>query len=250
MSGFTDKSILVTGTARGLGRATALAFAKQGGSLCLVDVLGDRLEQTKREVEALGVACVAYPMDIAQRSNCIDAVAKTIDAFGRLDVLCNVAAIVRFHHVVDITPDEWEQILAINLSGPFYLSQAAIPHLIASHGNIVNVASQAAQMGTAYIVPYSVSKAALLHMTKSMAMEFTHEPIRINAVAPGTMNTEIGTGISRPDDLDFKLVERYSGMRPPSEPEEVAEVIVFVASSAAGSLHGACISADNGVTAG
>src|SRR5690606_32879913 len=109
---------------------------------------------------------------------------------------------------------------------PFFLSQAAIPHLIKSRGNIVNVTSQAASLGTAYIVPYAVSKAALAHMTKAMAMEFINEPIRINAVAPGTMRTEIGEGVARPDDLDMSLVQRYSGVRPPSNPEDVADVVV------------------------
>jgi NAD(P)-dependent dehydrogenase (short-subunit alcohol dehydrogenase family) len=105
-------------------------------------------------------------------------------------------------------------------------------------------------MGTAYIVPYSVSKAGVVHMTRSMAMEYVRDPIRINAVCPGTMRTEIGEGVTVPEGLDRALIDRYSGERPANEPEEVAELIVFAASDKASAIHGAVLSADGGVSAG
>lgn len=247
---FEGKVVLVTGAARGLGRAVAEGFARRGASLFLVDVLADRLETTRAELADGGATVRTMATDIASRDACFRAVAAAVDAFGKLDVLCNVAAVLRFNHVTAIEEAEWRKVLDVNLSAPFFLAQAAIPHLIESRGNIVNVTSQAATLGTAYIVPYAVSKAALAHMTKAMAMEFINEPIRINAVAPGTMRTEIGAGVSRPDDLDMSLVQRYSGVRPPSEPEDVADVVVFAASHRARGVHGAMLIADNGVTAG
>lgn len=247
---FAGKAVLVTGAARGLGRAVAQGFAVRGAGLFLVDRLADRLAAAAGQLREAGARVETLAVDLASRDACLAAVDGAVAAFGRLDVLCNVAAIVRFNHVPDVSQQEWEQVLAINLSAPFYLSQRAIPHLLATHGSIVNVASQAAQMGTAYIVPYSASKAALVHMTRSMAMEYMRQPIRINAVAPGTMRTEIGEGVTRPADLDLELMQRYSGLRPPSEPEDVAELVVFAASDRARAIHGACLTADNGVTAG
>ncbi|MDB5446136.1 MAG: short chain dehydrogenase family protein [Phenylobacterium sp.] len=250
MGEFDGRVVLVTGAARGLGRAVADAFAERGAALFLVDVLEDRLAATVADLRATGARVESQAADIAERANCYAVVDAAVAAFGRLDTLCNAAGIVRFNHVPDVPQDEWERLLAVNLSAPFYLSQRAIPHLLESHGSIVNVASQAAQMGTAYIVAYSATKAALVQMTRSMAMEYVHQPIRINAVAPGTMNTEIGTGVRQPKDLDMTLVQRYSGLRPPSEPQDVAELIVFVASDRARAIHGACLTADGGVTAG
>ncbi len=244
------KVALLTGAARGLGRATALKFAGAGASLFLVDILKDRLAETQTEVEQLGARCVTRVTDISAKDNCVKAVEEAVAKFGRLDVLCNIAAALRFHHFTDVTEEDWNRLVGVNLSGPFFLSQAAIPHLIKSQGNIVNVASQGAHLGTAYIAPYATTKAALLHLTKCMAMEYMKQPIRINAVSPGTMNTEIGEGLTRPNDIDPELAGRYSGIRPPTQPEEVAELILFAASDAARAIHGACLNADGGVTAG
>jgi NAD(P)-dependent dehydrogenase (short-subunit alcohol dehydrogenase family) len=241
---------LVTGGARGLGRAIADALAKDGLSLFLVDILGDRLEQTRTELAGQGANVEVMATDIAERANCMAAVKAAVAAYGRLDVLVNAAGIVRFNHATQVPKEEYERIMAINLAAPFWLAQAAIPHLIESKGNIVNIASQSAQMGAAYIVPYASSKAGLLQMTKSLAMEYMDAPIRINAVSPGTMATEIGTDVTRPDDIDVAKLMRYSGLRPASEATEVAAVVAFVSSPKASAIHGAVINADTGVTAG
>ena len=116
--------------------------------------------------------------------------------------------------------------------------------------NIVNVLSQSALMGTSYIVPYSMSKAALMQLTKSLAIEYVDKPIRINGVAPGSMMTEISTGARLPEDVDFAKMKRYSGERPPADPAEVAAVVAFISSPKASNVHGAIWTADGGVTAG
>lgn len=241
---------LVTGGARGLGRATAEALAADGVALFLVDILGDRLEQTRADLVAAGARCEVLVADIAERAQCFAAVEAAIAAYGRLDILCNVAAIVRFNRSTDVPEDEYQRIMAINTAAPFWFCQAAIPHLIESKGNIVNVASQAASIGCAYIVAYAASKGALVQMTKSLAMEYVDAPIRINAVAPGTMATEIGSGVTMPEGLDVAKIQRYSGLRGASQAEEVAALIAFVASPKASAIHGAILNADSGVTAG
>lgn len=241
---------LVTGAARGLGRAIAEALAAEGVSLMLVDVLAERLEQTRAALEANGARCAIRVADISERQQCLAVVEAAIETFGRLDILCNAAGIVRFNHAVDVPEEEWQKVMAINVSGPFWLCQAAIPHLLETHGNIVNVTSQSALMGAAYIVPYSASKGALLQMTRSLAMEYIDAPIRINAVSPGAMATEITLDSPMPEGLDRAKIKRFSGERPPSKPEEVAALVAFVASEKASAVHGAVLCADGGVTTG
>jgi meso-butanediol dehydrogenase/(S,S)-butanediol dehydrogenase/diacetyl reductase len=249
-NGKASRVALVTGAARGLGKAIAEALAAQGTALMLVDVLADRLEETRAELTAKSLRCEAFPADISTRANCVAAIDATIAAYGRLDVLVNAAGMMRFNHARDVGEDEFWKIMQVNSAAPFWLAQAAIPHLLESHGNIVNVLSQSALIGTAYIVPYSMSKAALLQLTKSLAMEYMDQPIRINAVAPGAMMTEISSDTRPPSDADYAKIKRYSGERPPADPAMVAAVVAFISSPAASGVHGAVWTADGGVTAG
>ncbi len=241
---------LVTGAARGLGKAIAGALAKQGVALMLVDVLADPLQETCGELHATGATCAAFPADISERANCIAAVEAAVATYGRLDILINAAGFMRFNHMVDVPEEEFWRIMQVNMAAPFWFAQAAIPHLLASHGNIVNVLSQSALIGTAYIVPYSMSKAALMQLTKSLALEYVGKPIRINGVAPGSMMTGISDGTRPPVDVDFALMKRYSGEREIADPAEVAAVVAFISSPAASVVHGAIWTADGGVTAG
>jgi NAD(P)-dependent dehydrogenase (short-subunit alcohol dehydrogenase family) len=127
--------------------------------------------------------------------------------------------------------------------------QAAVPHLRKSEGAIVNIASASALIGHAYLAPYSSSKGAMLMLSKTLAMEFMKEPIRVNCVCPGGMNTGM-VNQHIPADLDFKLVERFSGMRPMAEPEELTDLIIYLASPRSKAVHGGVFSVDAGVTAG
>jgi meso-butanediol dehydrogenase/(S,S)-butanediol dehydrogenase/diacetyl reductase len=246
----TSRVALVTGSARGLGKAIAEALAAQGVTLMLVDVLTERLEQTRGEFASGGAICATFPADISMRANCIAAVEATITAFGRLDVLINAAGLMRFNHATDVSEDEFWKIMQVNTAAPFWFAQAAIPHLLQTHGNIVNVLSQSALIGASYIVPYSMSKAALLQMTKSLAAEYVDKPIRINGVSPGSMMTEISEATRPPADADFAKISRYAGQRPPANVAEVAAVVAFVSSPAASAVHGAVWTADGGVTSG
>jgi NAD(P)-dependent dehydrogenase (short-subunit alcohol dehydrogenase family) len=246
----TPRVALIAGAARGLGRAIAEALAQQGVALLLVDMLADRLEATRAALEASGARAATFATDICEKANCVAAVEAAIATYGRLDILINAAGLMRFNHATDVPEQEFWRLMQVNAAAPFWFAQAAIPHLLASKGNIVNVLSQSALMGTAYIVPYSMSKAALLQLTKSLAVEYADQPIRINAVAPGAMMTEISTGTQPPADADYAKIKRYSGMRPPAQPEEVAAVVAFISSPAASAVHGAIWPADCGVTAG
>ena len=245
------KAALVTGAAAGLGRATALKLAGAGADVCIVDINAAGLEETAHQVRMLGVQAHVCPGDLAVRENCPAAVNAAVAAFGRLDALCNVAGVFIPCHAHDMPAVDVEKTLAINLGAPFYLMQAAIPHLLAADGAVVNVTSCAAFVGQAYLAVYSATKAGLTHMTKSLAMEYMHKPIRFNAVAPGGMATALAANMrSLPSDADASLVKRFSPLRGLVEIDHVAEIVAFLASDAARGYHGACIQIDNGITAG
>ena len=246
---FEGKVAIVTGAASGMGRATALRFCAEGASVYGLDVNAQGLAELERELKESGGTLQTGVVDITDRDQCFAAVASAADAFSRIDVLVNVAGIVRFANSHEMPAADWNLVLAVNLSGAFYMCQAAIPHLLESEGNIVNVASNAGMMGQAYTSAYVASKHGLIGMSKSLAMEYMKKKIRVNVVAPGGTDTAMNRDIEFPEGADPKLIRRYMGMRGFSEPSEIAAAIAFVASDEARSIHGAVLSVDNGMMA-
>jgi NAD(P)-dependent dehydrogenase (short-subunit alcohol dehydrogenase family) len=249
-SDMTGKVAIVTGAASGLGKATALALGRAGATLWLVDVNADGLEGTLQDLRALGAQARPFVADLAEADKCREVVPAAVEAFGRLDALCNVAGVLYLGHTPDMPGAKFEQLLAVNLKAPFYLMQAAIPHLLETDGAVVNVTSTAGFVGQAYSAAYCASKAGLTHMTKTLAMEYMHRPIRFNAVAPGGMETNLVADLAFPEGIDLDLVARYSGIRGLVDVEDVASVVAFLASPAARAFHGDCITIDKGITAG
>lgn len=249
-SSMTGKAALVTGAAAGLGKATALRLARAGADVCLADINADGLEETADEVRSLGVKALTQAVDLGIADNCRSTVDAALQEFRRLDALCNVAAVFIPCHFGEMDTPDWDKTLAVNLSAPFHLTQQAIPHLLETHGAVVNVTSCAAFAGQAYTVAYCATKAGLTHMTRALAMEYMHQPIRFNAVAPGGMMTALAAGFSNLQNADASLLQRYSPLRGVVEIEDVAEMVAFLASDAASGYHGACINIDNGITAG
>jgi NAD(P)-dependent dehydrogenase (short-subunit alcohol dehydrogenase family) len=246
----SGEAAIVTGAASGLGRATALKLAEAGASLFLVDLNQAGLDETAGLLGSSGVEVATHAADLSDPAACDQAVAKAVERFGRLDALCNVAGLIYFANSTDMPLEQFQRTIAVNLTAPFLLSRAAIPHLIENNGAIVNVASSAAFIGEAYAAAYCASKAGLVNMTKSMAMEFVHKPIRINAVAPGGMVTNIANNIKMPEGVDYELIKRFSGMRGTVEVDDVADMIVHLASDAGRGFHGTCVTIDAGITAG
>jgi NAD(P)-dependent dehydrogenase (short-subunit alcohol dehydrogenase family) len=251
ISDMKGKAALVSGAAAGLGRATAVKLARAGADVCIVDVNASGLEETADQLRALGVKAHIRAADLAVYDHCRASVASAVETFGRLDALCNVAAVFMPGHATDMTAEGWTKTIAVNLSAPFYLIQAAIPHLLKTQGAVVNVTSCAAFLGQAYLAAYCATKAGLTHMTKALAMEYMHQQIRFNAVAPGGMMTALAQGMrALPNDVDASLLKRYSPLRGMVEIDDVADMVAFLASDAASGYHGACISVDQGITAG
>lgn len=249
-SDMTGRVALVTGAASGLGRATALGLAGAGADVCLVDMNAEGLEETAAQLRETGVRALVHATDLSVREHCFDAVAAAVAEFGRLDALCNVAGVIVFCHAHEMSAADYEKTVAVNLSAPFFLMQAAIPHLLEADGAVVNITSSAAFVGEAYVGMYAATKAGLTHLTRSLAMEYVHQPIRINAVAPGGMATNIANSINMPEDVDVELIKRYSGLRGTVDVEDAADMVVYLASDAGRGYHGACINIDKGITAG
>ena len=246
----SGKVALVTGAASGLGRATALKLASTGADLCLVDFNEAGLAETAALAQGEGALVRVRQAALTDPDQCPAAIEAAVERFGRLDALCNVAGIIVMAHAHEMARADWDKVIAVNLTAPFLLSQAAIPRLLETEGAIVNVASSAAYIGEAYAVAYCSSKFGLLGMTKALAMEYTRQPIRINAVGPGGMATNIGANMSFPADPDMELMSRYMGLRGMVEVDDVADMIALLASPAGRSFHGACINIDAGITAG
>jgi len=247
---FTGKVALITGAGSGIGRAVALRLASEGAAVLGLDIDADAVEGTAKLVVDAGGRMEVRVGDVSDPAEAPDAVAQCVGTFGALHVLGNVAGIARGEHITDVTVEQYRRMMGVNTDGPFFFSQAAVPHLVQTGGCIVNVASNAGLMGQAYTVVYCMTKGAVVQLTRALAMELMKTPVRVNAIAPAGTDTNLVKTYEMPGDIDFELMGRYVGMRGMNTAEEVANVFAFLASDEASSIHGAVISADRGVTAG
>ncbi len=247
---FDGKVALVTGAASGVGRAVALRLSAEGASVLAVDVHTERLAQTLELSQGCAGELRTHVTDLRRPEECAAAVQAAVDAYGRLDVVGNIAGILRVGHVTEVQEATYRESFAVNADAYFFVAQAAIPHLLQSRGNLINIASNAGIIGGALHVVYSMTKGAVVLLTKSLAMEFMKQGIRVNAIAPGAVDTNIMEGVAYPDDADWDLVMRYASTRPSSQPDHIATLFSFLASAEAAHVHGAIWPADDGLTAG
>jgi meso-butanediol dehydrogenase / (S,S)-butanediol dehydrogenase / diacetyl reductase len=242
---FGDKVALITGAGSGIGRAVTLRLAAEGASVFGIDIDRDRLEDTRGRASG---SLVVHPADLGDPDACTAAVAECAERFGRLDVLGNIAGIYLAEHTPKVTREQYRRVMAVNLDAYFFLAQAAIPHLLETGGNIVNIASNAGLQGVPYSAAYCMSKGGVVQLTRSLAVEFLKTPLRVNAIAPAGTNTNIAASTTFPADMDVDLASRMAGQRGLAEPEEVAALFLFLASDDARSVTGAVYTIDNGLT--
>ncbi|MEZ0054474.1 meso-butanediol dehydrogenase/(S,S)-butanediol dehydrogenase/diacetyl reductase [Mycobacterium sp. MAA66] len=250
MSSLSGKVALITGASAGLGAATVKVFADRGASVFGIARDAERMASVFADTYGERPGGHFSSVDISTPAACRQAVADCVETFGRLDVLVNVAGFHVMRHTVSVTDEEWDRDLAINLNGPFYLCRAALPHLLETGGNIVNVASVAGVEGEVYSAGYCAAKHGLVGLTRALAVEFTKEKLRVNVVCPGGMPTAQVTGFVAPPDPDWDLILRTASPRGFMETADVANVIAFLASEDAAAVHGAVYRVDNGKGAG
>ena len=250
MNRFEGRTVLVTGAASGIGRATTERLAREGARVLACDIDASRLRAEVQALTADGLKVSTSILDITDPTACEKAVAVAIEDFGRLDVLCNIAGTLLLKHFAEISPAEWRRVMSINIDGIFNMCQSALPHLLESKGNIVNVASAAGVVGIPYGVAYSTSKGAVVMMSKSLATEYAQRGVRVNAICPGYVVTPMTRDHPLPVDGDAALTARLSPLLTyPGQPEDIAACIAHIASDEARYTTGAAILIDGGQTA-
>ena len=247
MQRFSDRTVLVTGAASGIGRAVAQRIAREAGNVFCVDVNSELLQETVGLIsaEGLGVA-ESRVCDVSDPKSVTETVQACVDTFGSLYSIINMAGLLRFDDTEQLLLEDWDHIIAVNLTGTLLFCKAAIPHLLESRGSIVNAASTAAIAGLPCGVAYSASKGGVLAMTRSLAIEYGKRGVRVNCICPGDINTSMSKDAEFPESMDFDLIPRLMSLTGAREPEVVAGVAAMLASEDAAHITGEDIRVDGG----
>lgn len=248
----SGKTSIVTGGGAGIGRAICQAYAAAGARVVVLDNNAANAEETRRLIDADPATVSTAVCDISDRSQVAATVESILATFGgRIDILCNNAGIMdRMEMLHDVIVEEWDKVIAINLTGPFLMTRAVLPAMLAAGGgSIVNIASLAGLRGASAGASYTASKHGVVGMTKNVAWTYAPRGIRCNAVCPGSVATGIlgEEGIGRLDPLGLqRLMPALALMEKVAEPELIASVALFLASDAAQFVNGAIIPVDGG----
>jgi NAD(P)-dependent dehydrogenase (short-subunit alcohol dehydrogenase family) len=249
MKRFEGRTILITGAASGIGKAAALRLGSEGGRVYCADVNGPGAERTAKAIRDAGGEAASSACDVSDAG----AVTRLVDAaaarWGELHALCNVAGIGGFRRTTETSMDEWNRILAVNLTAQFVACQRALPFLLATKGAIVNTASVAGLKSHAYSAAYCASKGGVVMLTKALAAEYGRKGLRINCLCPGGIETPMLAQWTLPEGVAQAALLRIAPLGRHGQAEEVAGAIAFLASDDASYVNGATLVVDGGMIA-
>jgi len=255
VSGFQDKTAIVTGAGRGIGAAVARALAERGARVGLIDIEPTRLETVCAQIAGAGGTAIPAPADITSESQVRTAIDQLAGQLGGLDMLASFAGVVGYAPVPDCDAESWDRIMDTNAKGAFLCAKHAIPHLRARGGGSIVLTSSIMAFATdKTAAAYSASKAAVAALTNALALDHAEEGIRVNALVPGVIRTELledaAEALAEPGQDPSALIESWGQRQPIGrsiEPAEVAEVALFLLSDAASAVTGSCYRVDGGL---
>lgn len=250
MNRFNNKTAIVTGASSGIGQAIALRLASEGANVLCLDVAEVAVKDTVTQITQLGGKASHLLCDVSNIDQVKAAISQCMAQYGQLDVLVNSAGVIRLDHATNISDELWHKIISVNLTGTFFMCREAIPHLIASQGNIVNISSTSAIRGLPYGIAYAASKGGVSALTKSIAVEFAKQGIRANTVCPGSIATNMQKESGLPKDIDWQLIPRIASINGQmGSPGHIAGVVALIASEQDGKhINGAEYVVDGGTT--
>jgi NAD(P)-dependent dehydrogenase (short-subunit alcohol dehydrogenase family) len=242
-----DKTAIITGGASGIGRAAALRFAAEGAKLVIADVNGEGGRETAQLIEQQGGKALFFKTNVSDSKQVKELVSATVEAYGKLNILFNNAGIGNPDvKSVDLDEDDWDRVIDINLKGVFLGIKHAVPELKkAGGGAVINTSSLLGIKGQKYLAAYNASKAGVILLTKNAALEYGRDNIRVNAIAPGVIDTQIIDGWKN-DERKWPIISRANALGRIGTPEEVANAVLFLASEEASFITGATLSVDGG----
>jgi NAD(P)-dependent dehydrogenase (short-subunit alcohol dehydrogenase family) len=248
MGRFSEKVAVITGAGSGIAQATARRFGSEEATVACLDIDEGAAEKTAAAIVEAGGSASAFHCNVADPESVTTAVAAVVSSLGAPNVLCNIAGVGGFANTIELPFDEWQRVIAVNLTGTFLMCQATLPHILENGGNIVNTASNAGLQGLAYAAAYCASKGGVVQLTRALAIEYWKRGIRVNAVAPGGVDTPLSRGFSMPDDADMSFMAKMMAPLGMAEPDDLASLFAYIASDEARYMTGAIVSMDAGLT--
>jgi 3-oxoacyl-[acyl-carrier protein] reductase len=244
MIDFKNKSVIVTGSARGIGKAIATKFAELGGKIVITDMNEEATKATAEELKSKGYTAIAIPCNVTNEEQAVSLIETTNKEFGSVDVLINNAGITKDTLLMRMKKEQWDAVINVNLTGVFNTTQAAIKYMMKQKsGSIINLTSVVGIYGNAGQTNYSASKAGVIGFTKSCAMEFSSRGIRVNAIAPGFIETDMTAAI--PENIKEGMKNAiYLGRT--GQPSDIANAAAFLASDAASYITGVTLEVSGG----
>ncbi|MGO3886244.1 MAG: SDR family NAD(P)-dependent oxidoreductase [Mycetocola sp.] len=248
-SRFTDRIVIVTGGVSGIGAAVTLRLLDEGATVVAVDVSSASVERFTAENAAAGDRLDARVLDVSNSADVTATITAIAEKYGRIDTVVANAGIGAAGGVAEATDESWRQVLAVDLDGVFFVARAALPHLIASSGSIVSTASISGLGGDSRMAAYNAAKGAVINLTRSMAVDYGHDGVRVNAVAPGPVATPLLRPILESNEVVRSTYAERIPLGRVAEPEEIAAAILFLASPDASYINGVILPVDGGLTA-